>query len=82
MVTATGMLRSRSETRDVPVVVLTGVDAEGEVAKAFEAGADDFVRKPFRPLELVARIRGDVIENSMVILDTHLVTRASSCTPH
>jgi PAS domain S-box-containing protein len=54
------MLRSRSETRDVPVVVLTGVDAEGEVAKAFEAGADDFVRKPFRPLELVARIRGQL----------------------
>jgi DNA-binding LacI/PurR family transcriptional regulator len=31
---------------------------------------------------LVARIRGEPIENSMVILDTHLVTRASSCTPH
>jgi DNA-binding LacI/PurR family transcriptional regulator len=31
---------------------------------------------------LVARIRGDVIENSMVILDTHLVTRGSSCAPH
>jgi PAS domain S-box-containing protein len=54
------ILRSRPETRDVPVVVLTGVDAEGEVAKAFEAGADDFVRKPFRPLELVARIRGQL----------------------
>lgn len=54
------LLRSHPETRDVPVVVLTGVDAEGEVAKAFEAGADDFVRKPFRPLELVARIRGQL----------------------
>jgi DNA-binding LacI/PurR family transcriptional regulator len=31
---------------------------------------------------LVARIRGEPIESSMVILDTHLVTRASSCTPH
>jgi DNA-binding LacI/PurR family transcriptional regulator len=31
---------------------------------------------------LVARIRGESIDNSMVILDTHLVTRASSCTPH
>jgi DNA-binding LacI/PurR family transcriptional regulator len=31
---------------------------------------------------LVARIRGEPIENYMVILDTHLVTRASSCTPH
>ena len=31
---------------------------------------------------LVARIRGDSVEDSMVILDTHLVTRASSCAPH
>ncbi|WP_329256688.1 LacI family transcriptional regulator [Actinoallomurus sp. NBC_01490] len=31
---------------------------------------------------LVARIRGEPVGNSTVILDTHLVTRASSCTPH
>jgi DNA-binding LacI/PurR family transcriptional regulator len=30
---------------------------------------------------LVARIRGEPVESSTVILDTHLVTRASSCTP-
>lgn len=60
------ILRSQPETRDVPVVVLTGVDAEGEVAKAFEAGADDFVRKPFRPVELVARIRGQLRLRGMI----------------
>jgi PAS domain S-box-containing protein len=54
------VLRSRPETRDVPIVVLTAVDGETEVAKAFDSGADDFVRKPFRPLELVARIRGQL----------------------
>ena len=54
------ILRSRPETHDVPVVVLTAVDADGEVARAFESGADDFVRKPFRPVELVARIRGQL----------------------
>jgi DNA-binding LacI/PurR family transcriptional regulator len=31
---------------------------------------------------LVARIRGEAVDSSMVILDTHLVPRASSCTPH
>lgn len=54
------ILRARAETRDLPVVVLTAIDAEDEVAKAFEAGADDFVRKPFKPVELVARVRGQL----------------------
>jgi PAS domain S-box-containing protein len=39
---------------------LTALEAEEEIAKAFEAGADDFVRKPFKPVELVARIRGQL----------------------
>ncbi|MGA3121799.1 MAG: PAS domain S-box protein [Polyangiaceae bacterium] len=54
------ILRSRPETRDLPVVVLTALEAEEEIAKVFEAGADDFVRKPFKPVELVARIRGQL----------------------
>ena len=54
------ILRSRPETRDVPVVVLTALDADTEIARAFESGADDFVRKPFRAVELVARIRGQM----------------------
>ncbi len=54
------ILRARSETRDLPVVVLTALDGDDEIAKAFEAGADDFVRKPFKPVELVARVRGQL----------------------
>lgn len=54
------ILRAREETRDLPVVVLTALEADEEIAKAFEAGADDFVRKPFKPVELVARIRGQL----------------------
>jgi PAS domain S-box-containing protein len=50
-------LRGLPRTAEVPVVVLTAVDADDEVARAFQAGADDFLRKPFRPAELVARIR-------------------------
>jgi PAS domain S-box-containing protein len=53
-------LRQRPETKDLPIVVLTGLDADDEIGRAFEAGADDFVRKPFRPVELVARIRGQL----------------------
>lgn len=54
------ILRARPETKDLPVVVLTALDAEDEIAKAFEAGADDFVKKPFKPVELVARVRGQL----------------------
>ena len=54
------ILRARPETRDLPIVVLTAIDAEDEIAKAFEAGADDFVKKPFKPVELVARVRGQL----------------------
>ncbi len=55
-----GILRSRPATRDIPIVVLTALDAHDEIARAFEAGADDFVKKPFRAVELVARLRGQL----------------------
>ncbi len=54
------ILRANPETRDLPVVVLTALEGDEEIARVFEAGADDFVRKPFKPVELVARIRGQL----------------------
>jgi PAS domain S-box-containing protein len=54
------VLREDGRTVDVPVVVLTALDADDDVTRAFDAGADDFVRKPFRPAELLARIRGQL----------------------
>lgn len=44
----------------LPVVVLTGLDNDDYVTRAFDMGADDFVRKPFRSSELIARIRGQL----------------------
>jgi two-component system, OmpR family, KDP operon response regulator KdpE len=40
----------------MPVMLLSAVDDEREQVRAFEAGADDYVIKPFRPHELVARL--------------------------
>lgn len=54
------VLRESPKTRSLPIVVLTGVDADEEVTRAFTAGADDFVKKPFRADELVARVRGQL----------------------
>ncbi|MCC6553892.1 MAG: PAS domain S-box protein [Polyangiaceae bacterium] len=53
-------LRRDRRTAEVPVLVLTALEADDDVIRAFELGADDFVRKPFRPVELVARIRGQL----------------------
>ena len=53
-------LRGEARTVDIPVLVLTALDSDDDVARAFEMGADDFVRKPFRPAELIARIRGQL----------------------
>jgi two-component system phosphate regulon response regulator PhoB len=49
-------LRRRSETAEVPVVVLTARRDEEDRIRGLELGADDYVTKPFSPRELVLRI--------------------------
>jgi DNA-binding response OmpR family regulator len=49
-----------SEGIEVPVIMLTGVDDEQTTVQAFEEGAIDFVTKPFRLPELLARVRARV----------------------
>jgi DNA-binding response OmpR family regulator len=44
------------EVSDVPVLVLTGRSAELETVRGLKAGADDYVTKPFRRQELLARV--------------------------
>jgi two-component system chemotaxis response regulator CheY len=50
-------VRNTPAVRDVPVIILSMKDREADALKSFELGADDFIRKPFNPLELLARIR-------------------------
>jgi len=53
-------LRSERRLADVPVLVLTGLDSDEEIERVFAAGAEDYVHKPFRAAELMARIRGQL----------------------
>lgn len=50
-------IKSAAETADVPVIILSMKEREQDALRAFEVGADDYIRKPFNALELVARAR-------------------------
>jgi DNA-binding response OmpR family regulator len=75
--------RIREEDREVAIVMVTAKDAEADKVRGFEAGADDYVTKPFGMKELIARInanlkrsaaspgtRGKVLEAGDLWLDT------------
>ena len=49
--------RARKLGSAVPILMLTAKDGEGDEVSAFEAGADDFLRKPFSMAVLVARLK-------------------------
>src|SRR3972149_9617659 len=42
---------------DVPIVMLTVRDSEVDIVKGLEMGADDYITKPFRHIELLARVQ-------------------------
>ena len=50
-------LRLRPKSRSTPVLILSARTQEHDIVKAFDLGADDYVTKPFNPLELVFRAR-------------------------
>ena len=52
-----GQIRARQAWRDVPVLMLTAKNTERDTVRALDAGASDFVIKPFQPQELLARVR-------------------------
>ena len=47
----------------VPVVVLTGRSEEKDVVKLLEEGASDYIFKPFRQLELLARLKNQLVQS-------------------
>ena len=52
-----GKLRSASATRRLPVILLTAKGSEFDKVRGLDAGADDYVSKPFGIMELISRIR-------------------------
>ncbi len=50
-------LRNHTDWKDVPIVMLTAKSQEKDIIKALEAGANDYVVKPFQPGELITRLK-------------------------
>ena len=50
------LARELQEWSDLPVIMLTSVDEEDTVVRAIETFAEDYIRKPFAPREMVARV--------------------------
>ena len=48
------------EFSSVPIIMLTAKDEETDKITGLTLGADDYVTKPFRPLELVARVKAQL----------------------
>lgn len=82
-------LRADERTRELPIIMLTARVHEEDKVLGLEAGADDYITKPFSPKELVARVRavlrrrqphlaGDIVEVGALSLNpaTHRVIAA------
>ncbi len=52
-----GVCRRIREYSDVPIIMLTALDDDRDKIEGLDLGADDYLTKPFNPLELVARVR-------------------------
>lgn len=50
-------IRARAGWEKVPVIMLTAKAMERDIVRAFDAGANDYIVKPFQPTELLARLR-------------------------
>jgi two-component system phosphate regulon response regulator PhoB len=82
-------LKSKPESRAVPIIMLSARSEEVDRVRGLETGADDYVVKPYSVVELMARVRsqlrrtrpatvGQRLEYEDIVLDseTHKVTRA------
>ena len=52
-----GLIRAQPAWGEVPIIMLTAKTTESYIVRALDAGANDYIVKPFQPNELMARLR-------------------------
>lgn len=81
-------IRSKPETRNIPIIMLTARSEEADRIRGLETGADDYLTKPFSTAELIARLKAilrrirpgladDIVEHGDISMDrvSHKVMR-------
>lgn len=58
-------LRAQPHTANTPIIFLTGNTSSNNVVDALNSGGDDFIRKPFVPRELIARVRAHIRRSAL-----------------
>ncbi len=66
-------LRSRPDTKLVPIIMLTARGEETDKLRGLDSGCDDYITKPFSPAELIARINA-VLRRSKPELSSEMLT--------
>ncbi len=69
------LLKSNPDTKDIPVLFITAKTDEDSIEKAYDTGGVDYVTKPFKPKELISRIKTHLNMRSMLKNLEFLATR-------
>lgn len=78
----TRQLKNASQTKHIPILMLTAKGEESDVVTGLELGADDYVTKPFSPRILIARTRAIMRRGSREALDETTVIRVHDIEIH
>ena len=66
-------VRINSETKNIPVIMLTAKAEEDDKVRGLDVGADDYIAKPFSPKELIARIKAILRRNTPDLISSEIV---------
>lgn len=68
-------LKSDVRTSSIPIIMLTAKGEESDIVLGLGMGADDYVVKPFRPKELIARVKAVLRRNTIKVEEKDVVLR-------
>jgi len=60
------ILKNNTETEDIPIIFITAITDEESIEKAYNQGGNDYVTKPFKPKELLARVKTQLKVQSLI----------------